>query len=102
MVAVLLPPNTVLNYSFYKIIVAEAVPRREKTCQLDFRPSKARKKANIRNQYNQVLTQDIVWKSDRNKTNRHIQESQEVSPFPAGDHKAARHRQDNMAKTNTN
>ena len=31
-----------------------------------------------------------------------IKESQEVSSFPAGDHMAARNRQDNMAKTNTN
>ena len=31
-----------------------------------------------------------------------MQESQEVIPFPAGDHKAARNRQDSMAKTNTN
>ena len=32
----------------------------------------------------------------------HIKESKEVSHFPADDHKAARHRQNNMAKTNTN
>ena len=32
----------------------------------------------------------------------HIQERQEVSPFPVGDHKAARHRQDNIAMTNSN
>ena len=31
-----------------------------------------------------------------------MQESQEVSSFPTGDHKAARNRHDNMAKTNTN
>ena len=31
----------------------------------------------------------------------HIQESQEVSPFPAGDHKAARNGRDSMVKTNT-
>ena len=29
----------------------------------------------------------------------HIQEGQEVSPFPAGDHKTARNRQDSMTKT---
>ena len=38
----------------------------------------------------------------QNTTKRHIQESQEVSPFPAGDYKSARHRQDYMAKKNTN
>ena len=49
--------------------------------------SKVRKVAKIRNQYNQVphLSQDTTWESDKNITN----ESQEVSPFQAGDHKAA-------------
>ena len=52
-------------------------------------PGKARKKAKIRNRYNQAphLTQDMDWKvttSQLDITN----ESQEVSPFPAGDHKA--------------
>ena len=50
---------------------------------------KVSKGAKIRNLYNQVphLTQDIngkVTNSQLNTTN----ESQEVSPFPAGDHKA--------------
>ena len=50
---------------------------------------KVSKGAKIRNQYNQVpqLTQDIngkVTSSQLDTTN----ESQEVSPFPAGDHKA--------------
>ena len=55
-----------------------------------------RKKAKIRERYNQVpqLTQDIVWESDKNTTKRHIQESQEVIP--------ARSRQGNMEKINTN
>ena len=46
------------------------------------------KEAKIWNQYNQVphLTQDTVWENDKK---HQIQESQEVSPFPAGDHKAA-------------
>ena len=30
----------------------------------------------------------------------HTQESEEVSPFPAGDHKAAKNRQDSIIKTN--
>ena len=34
------------------------------------------------------------------KTQGNIQESQEVSPFPAGDHKAARNRHDSKIKTN--
>ena len=52
---------------------------------------KVRKKTKIRNRYNQVphLTQDTVRESDKNTRKHHIQESQEVSPFPAGDHKAA-------------
>ena len=59
---------------------------------------KVRKKAKIRNRYNQVpyLTKDAIWESGKNTRKRHIQESQEVSPFPAGDHKAARNRQDCM------
>ena len=52
---------------------------------------KERKGAKIRNRYNQVphLTQDTngkVTNSQLDTTN----ESQEVSPFPAGDHKAHR------------
>ena len=51
--------------------------------------SKVSKGAKIRNRYNQVphLTQDTngkVTNSQLDNTN----ESQEVSPFPAGDHKA--------------
>ena len=48
------------------------------------------------------MTKDTPWKSNKNTRKCHIQESQEVSSFPAGDHKAARNRQDSMAKTNTN
>ena len=69
-----------------------------------FRSIKVKNKANIRNRYNQVshLTQDTLCESDKHATKRHTQESQEVSPFLAGDHKAAKHRQDSVAKTNTN
>ena len=51
---------------------------------------KVRKKARIMNRYNQLphLLQDTTWDSDKNTRKRHIQESQEVSPFPAVDHKA--------------
>ena len=54
-----------------------------------FRPSKVRKGAKIRNRYNQAphLTQDTngkVTNSQIDTTN----ESQEVSPFPVGDHKS--------------
>ena len=37
-----------------------------------------------------------IWESDKNTRKHHIPESQEVSPFPAGDHKAARNREDSM------
>ena len=59
------------------------------------------KEAKIRNQYNQVphLTQDTTGESDKNTIKQHTQESQEVSPFPAGDHKAAMNRQKFMTKT---
>ena len=33
------------------------------------------------------LTHDIIWKSDDNTGKHHIQKSQEVNPFPTGDHK---------------
>ena len=54
---------------------------------------KVRKRAKIRNQYNQAphLTQDTnekVITSQLDITN----ESQEVTPFPAGDHKASTNR----------
>ena len=53
---------------------------------------------------NQVshLTQDTLWESDKSTGKRHIKKRLEVSPCPAGDHKAAKHRQGNMSKTNTN
>ena len=55
----------------------------------------------IRDRYNQVphLTQGTTWESDKNTRKHHIQESQEVTPFPAGDYKAAMNRQDSMADT---
>ena len=46
-------------------------------------------------------TRDTVLESDENTIKHHTQESQEVSPFPAGDHKATKNREDSMAKTNT-
>ena len=45
------------------------------------------------------LTRDTTWESDKNTINHHKQDRQEVSPFPAGDHKDAMKRQEN--KTNT-
>ena len=62
---------------------------------------KVGKETKIRNQYNQVphLTQDTTWESDKNKIKHHTQESQAVSPIPAGDHKAAMNRQENMTNT---
>ena len=37
---------------------------------------------------------ETLWESDKNTRKHHIQENQEVSPFPAGEDKAARHKQD--------
>ena len=37
-----------------------------------------------------------MGKGKKNARKHHTQESQEVSPFPAGDHKAAMNRQDSM------
>ena len=49
--------------------------------------TKVTKKAKIRNQYHQVphLTQDTTWEMVKNTRKHYIQESQEVSPFLAGD-----------------
>ena len=54
----------------------------------------------ITNRYNQVphLSQDTKWESNKitiNITNK----SQEVNPFPSGDHKAARNRPESMENT---
>ena len=50
---------------------------------------------------NQVpnVTKDTTWESDQNTRKHHIQESQEVSPFQAYDHKIAMNRQDSMTDT---
>ena len=61
---------------------------------------KVRKTAKIRKRYNQVphLTKNTTWESNKNTINI-INKSQEVSPFPAGDHKAAMNRQESMRNT---
>ena len=46
-----------------------------------------------------TMTRDTVWESDITQENN-TQKSQEASPLPAGDHKAARKRQDSITKTN--
>ena len=58
-------------------------------------------KAKIRNRYNQVphLTRDTAWKLTKYTNQPNSQESQKVSHFPAGDHKAARKTQDGITKT---
>ena len=61
---------------------------------------KVSRKANIRNRYNQVphMTQITASESDKNTRELHIKASQEVSPFPAGIHKAAMKRQESIKK----
>ena len=56
-------------------------------------PMKVSKGAKIRNRYNQVphLTQDTNWKVTNSQLYT-TNESQEISPFPAGDHKAQMNR----------
>ena len=63
-------------------------------CGLD---TKVRETAGIRNRYSQVphLSQDTKWESNKitiNITNK----SQEASPFPSGDQKAAMNRRESM------
>ena len=61
---------------------------------------KVRKGAKIRNRYNQAphLTQDTTWVSDKTQLNI-TNKRQEVSPFPAGDHKAAMNSRESMTNT---
>ena len=61
-----------------------------------------KRKAKIMNRYNQVprLSQDIIWESDKNTIKHHKKERQEVSPFPAGVHKAVRNRHDSITDKN--
>ena len=44
------------------------------------------------------LTRNIIWESHKKLKKYYTQESQEVSPFPADDHNAARNRQDSITK----
>ena len=67
---------------------------------------KVRKTTKIRKRYNQVshLTQGTTWESNKNTINI-TNKSQEVIPFPAGDHKAEMNRRKSMRNTrrkNTN
>ena len=57
---------------------------------------KVKRKAKIRNRYNQVpyLTRD------KNTQTHHTNKSQEASPFQAGGHKPARDRHDSILRTN--
>ena len=67
---------------------------------LDLRySSEVRKVAKIRNQYNQVphLTKDTNGKVTKTQLNI-INKSQDVSPFPAVDHKAAMNTCESMKK----
>ena len=72
---------------------------------MHFTGTKVKKKAKIRHQYNQVphLTRSTIWESDKTTRKHYTQESQEISPLSpltAGDHKAARNRQDIVKKIN--
>ena len=59
-----------------------------------------RKMTKIRKQYNHAphLTQDTTWESKKTTINI-TNKSQEVSPFSAGDHKAAISRRERMRNT---
>ena len=63
--------------------------------------AKVSKEEKILNRYNQVphLTQGTTPESDKNTIKRHTQESQEVSSFSTGDHKATMNRQESMTNT---
>ena len=61
---------------------------------------KQRKATKIGKQYNQVphLTQNTTCESDKTQLNI-TNKSPEVSPYPAGDHKAAMNRRESMKNT---
>ena len=61
---------------------------------------KSKKAAKIRKRFNQVphLTQNTTWESNKNTINI-TNKSLEVSPFPAGDHKAAMNRRESTRNT---
>ena len=61
---------------------------------------KVRKTAKIRKRYNQepYLTQDTTWESNKNTINI-TNKSQEVSPFPTSEHKAAINRRESIRNT---
>ena len=73
---------------------------------LFFSSIKVRKEAKIRKRYNQVphLTQYTTWQGNKITINS-TYKSQEVCPFPLGDHKVAMNRRESMRNTrhkNTN
>ena len=76
--------------------------RREQGIQYSSVVLNVKKKAKIMNRYNEVphLTRVTTRESDKNTRKHHSQESQEVSPFPAGELKDAMSRQDSIIKTN--
>ena len=57
--------------------------------------SKEEKKSKI-DTFEYHVTQDTIWESDKSTRKHNIQENIEVSTFPAGDHRAARNRQDSI------
>ena len=61
---------------------------------------KVRKKAHIRNRYNQIphLTNDTIWESEKTQENITHKRAKKTAFFPTGDHKATRNRQDSMAE----
>ena len=64
---------------------------------------KSKKDYKDQDRYNQVphLTQDTTWESSKSTINI-THKSQEVNPFPAGDHKAASNRRKSMQPQDIN
>ena len=44
------------------------------------------------------MTRNTIWESDKNTRKHGKQESQEVSSFPGGEHKASSNRHDSITK----
>ena len=85
--------NKIFSFSFW-------LPWQPEFCMELKSFNKVKKEAKIRKRYNQVpyLTQDTTWESYKNTINI-TNKSQEVNPFPAGDHKAAMDRRKSMRNT---
>ena len=89
-----------INDIFFDNMVSKIYPAELQLNKANASDTEVRKTTKIRKRYNQVphLTQDTTWESNKNTINI-TNKSQEDSPFPAGDPKAAMNRRESMRNT---